>query len=367
MRRTQRSPALRDPDALAKARFQHRSSPPLLHATDYLKSPDKHPPLAVVVVFGDQGTLKRSVTDAFLGRVLGSDADDDLAVVRMAGKEADWTSVNDELHTISMFGDHRVVQIDQADDFVSTHRSHLEDLVNHAPSSSTLILDVSKFPKTTRLAKQMAKTDAALAVECSALSGAKLNAYLKSILKERFDKTIAPDALQLLTQLVGDSLGLLEQELDKLASFAGTAESITADDVRSVVGGWRIETTWKMLDAVRDGDADSMLLHLADLLQSGEAPQKLLGGITFSYRKLAKAVELSRLGSPLGPALKDAGVYFRDANAYQSYLRRVTRKRAELFLYHLQKTDSGIKGGSALDDHTQLEQLLIELFSKPGT
>lgn len=333
-----------------------------MHATDYLKKPAAHAPNGVAVIYGDQDSLKRSVIENIRSGVLGGDGDDDLSVVRLAGKDAEWTSVADELRTISMFGDHRVVQIDTADEFVSANRPAIEKYIESPSSAATLILDVAKWPKTTRLAKRLDKSEVGLVIECAALTGAKLNNYLKRIAKERFDKTLEPDALALMVQLVGDSLGLLEQELDKLASFAGDAKTITMDDVRAIVGGWRIETTWKMLDAVRDGDSDAMFNHLADLLQSGEASQKLLGGISFSYRKLAKAVELSRLGQPLPVALKDAGVYYRDADSYQAYLRRVTRKRAELFLLALQETDSGLKGGSQLDEQTQLENLLVRLF-----
>lgn len=333
-----------------------------MHATDYLKKPQSHDPGGIVVVFGDQDSLKRSVLDAVRQRVLGGGADDDLSIVRLAGKDAEWTSVADELRTISMFGDHRVVQIDTADDFVSDNRGAIEKYLDGPSRSSTLILDVSKWPKTTRLAKRLTEAGFGLVVECSALTGVRLQNYLKSIARERFDKAIDPDALAMMIQLVGDSLGLLEQELDKVASFAGDADSISVDDVRAVVGGWRIETTWKMLDAVRDGNADDVFKHLTDLLDSGEAVQKLLGGVSFSYRKLAKAVELSRSGQPLPVAMKDAGVYHRDVDAYTAYLRRVTRMRAELFLLALQETDAGLKGRSALDEKTQLETLLLRLL-----
>lgn len=333
-----------------------------MHATEYLKSPEKHPPNGVVVVYGDQEALKRSVLESVKTAVLGDDVDNDLAIVRLQGKGTEWARVGDELRTISMFGDHRVIQIDGADDFLSAHRGSVEKYLESPSTGSTLILDVSKWPKTTRLAKRLAKGDIGVAVECSPLTGAKLTNHLKSVMKDRFEKTIQQDAVALLVQLVGDSIGLLEQELDKLASFAGDAASVTSEDVRAVVGGWKTETTWKMLDAVRDGEIDAVLKYLGDLLEAGEAPQKLLGGITFSYRKLAKAVELSRMGTPLGPAMKDAGVYFRDAGAYEAYLRRVTRKRAELFLLALQETDSGLKGGSALNERTQMEQLLVRLI-----
>ena len=198
-------------------------------------------------------------------------------------------------------------------------------------------------------------------LECSALAGVKLTRYLTTLAKDRFGKKLEGDAAALMVELAGDSLGLLEQELDKLASYSGDAAAITGEDVRAVVGGWKTETTWAMLDAVRDGDVARALRLFGELHESGEAPQKTLGGLTFSYRKLCRAVELSRLGKPLPAALKEAGVYYRDSDAYISYLKRVTRPRAELFLLELRRTDAGLKGESPLEERTQVERLLIAL------
>ena len=333
-----------------------------MHATEFLKAPDKHAPGGLVVLVGDQDALAASVAAALRGRLLGGE-DEDLSATRLAGKDAEWRAVADDLHTVSMFGDHRLVQVDEADDFVSRHRPQLEDYADKPAASGTLVLRVTKWQKTTRLAKKLVKMQEAatgLLVECTPLTGAKLTAYLTSLAKSRHKKKLPREAAALMVELVGDSLGLLEQEVDKLASFAGEAAEITTEDVTAVVGGWKTETTWKMLDAVRDGDVGRALKLYGDLFEAGEAPQKTMGGLGFSYRKLCKAVETSRLGKPLPAALKDAG-FFRDSDRQVPYLKRVTRKRAELFLLELQRTDAGLKGGSALDERTQMERLLVAL------
>ena len=335
-----------------------------MHATDYLKAPAKHAAGGLVVLVGDQDALKRSVIDVVKAAVLGGGADEDLSITRVAGKDADWRQVGDDLRTVSMFGDGRLVIVDAADDFVSKFRPKLEDYADAPSTSATLVLDVAKWPKNTRVAKKLAAAEKAgggLLIECSALTGAKLTRYLTAAAKDRFAKALEPDAASLMIELAGDSLGLLEQELSKLASYAGDAAAITSEDVRAVVGGWKTETTWAMLDAVRDGQIGRALTLYGELHEAGEAPQKTLGGLTFSYRKLCRAVELSRLGKPLPAALKDAGVFYRDSDKYISYLKRVTRKRAELFLLELQQTDAGLKGGSPVDERTQIERLLLTL------
>ncbi|MBL8849639.1 MAG: DNA polymerase III subunit delta, partial [Planctomycetaceae bacterium] len=165
----------------------------------------------------------------------------------------------------------------------------------------------------------------------------------------------------LLVELAGAGLSLLEQELAKLAAYVGDRERIGVEDVRAVVGGWRAETTWQMTDAVRDGQPATALVALGKLLHSGEAPQRILGGLNYNFRKYARATELARDGTPLRAALQQAGVFPQQIDATERYLRRIGRPRAERIRARLLEADRGLKGGSRVDDLLQLELLLLEL------
>jgi DNA polymerase-3 subunit delta len=156
-------------------------------------------------------------------------------------------------------------------------------------------------------------------------------------------------------------MGLLDQELAKLTAYVGDRARIGLDDVRALVGGWRAETTWKMTDAVRDGSPSLALQALDKLLTAGEAAPKILGGLNYVFRKYARATELSRRGTTLRAALQQAGVFPRDVDAAERYLRRIGRQRAERIIALLLQADSGLKGGSRLPERLQLEQLLLRL------
>lgn len=257
-----------------------------------------------------------------------------------------------------MWGDRRMVIVDDADDFVYDHRSALEKYVEAPAKKSVLVLQVKSWPKTTRLAKQLAQSG--LDIECSELKGAALSKWLVDTAKEAHHVTLQRDAAALLIELIGEELGMLAQELDKLATFVGPKQTITAEAVRGLVGGWRTETTWAMTDGVRDGHLAEALHALDQLLDAGEAPLKLLGGIGFVFRKLAYATELSR-SQPLPQALKDAGVFPRDVTAAEQYLRRMGRAKAERLLHMLVSIDSGLKGSNPLPDRVQMEHLLFRL------
>ena len=203
-----------------------------------------------------------------------------------------------------------------------------------------------------------------LNVECSELKGTALYRWLADAAGSEHQKKLSRDAAALMTELAGTELGLLNQELAKLAAFVGDRDSITPEDVQSLVGGWKAETTWAMTDAVRDGDTGAAIVYLDKLIAAGEAPQKILGGISFIFRRLAKATEVARSGTPLGAALKQAGVFPRDLNPSERYLRRIGRPKAEQILNSLLTADGNMKGRSRLPERIQLEQLLITLSGR---
>lgn len=327
-----------------------------IHATDFVGKENDPPQVPVMVLYGSERTLK---VDA-LHRIPGCatcENEDDICFTRVAGADAELTDITDELLTVSMFGDRRIVMVEDADDFVKDHRPGLEKYVASPSKASLLILDVKSWPKNTRLAKAVVQTG--LAVECNPLSGPALLKWLQNLAQDRHGKTIDRDATSLMVNLAGNGLGVLQQELSKLVSLVGDAPTITSEDVRQAVGDWRTQTTWGMLDAVRDGNVSEAVASLDNLMSAGEPAQKIMGGITFVFRKFAEATEIARQTRDLRGALNSAGVFPSGVAAAETYLRRIGFDRASRILQLLADTDANLKGGSRVDERRQLEHLLI--------
>ncbi|MEM1062127.1 MAG: DNA polymerase III subunit delta, partial [Planctomycetota bacterium] len=237
-----------------------------MHATDLLDAPPADPaPFAVA--FGPSSFLKRAVREALVGSLTAEDPDAAPSVY--AGDDVDAAHVLDEVSTVSMFGGGRVVVVESADKFVTNHRPTLEAYAAKAKPGSLLLLEVEKFPKTTKLYKALAKPG--LLVECADLAGGKLNAWLRKQATSRFEKTLPAPAAAAMIELVGEDLTLLSQELAKLDSYAGDRPELTVEDVAAVVGGWRTQTTFELLAAVRQGDLERAIAQLGKLLDTGES------------------------------------------------------------------------------------------------
>jgi DNA polymerase-3 subunit delta len=328
-----------------------------MHAIDFLKDPAKRDAGPMAVLYGAQRYLKQAAFAALAKHVLGEEGD--AAVARFDGRTADWKTVSDELLTVSMWGDRKLVVVEDADDFVTKNRPLLEKYLEKPAKKSLLVLSVKSFPGNTKLAKAVAKVG--LPIECAELKEAALERWLADAASAKYGKKLPRDAAALIAELAGNDLGLLDQELSKLASYVGERPQIESDDVAKLVGGWRTQQTWDMLDALHEGKLDVALKHLDKLLAAGDAPQMILGGVAYTYRKLAAATELSRQGTNLHAALKQAGVFWKSIEPSARYLKRIGRPRAERFYELLLAADAGMKGSSRLPERVILESLLVQL------
>lgn len=327
-----------------------------MHATEFLADSSKQPTVPFLVLSGEERFLKSEV----VRRLPGCDPDDpEFSLTRMSGNETELQDVMEELRTVSMFGDKRIVMIEDADSFITEHRGALEKYIGKPSRSSQLILDAKSFPKNTKLYKLVEQQG--LLIECTELKPAVLAKWLIDVAKREFSKALDREAASLIIQLAGSSFGLLYQEVSKLANYVGEAPGIAVADVEKIVGGWRLETTWVMLDAVRDGRPEKAIDCLHKLLAAGDSPIKILAGTTFYFRKLGLATEAARTGTALGPALQGAGVFPGGVEASEQYLRRIGFERASRILQLLAAADHDLKGGSRIQPQLVMEQLFLRL------
>ena len=332
-----------------------------MHAIEFLEAPGESKIGPIVVVYGKDRFFKHEVVHQLIPLVLGADHDE-LSVSRLSGDKLELKTVVDSLLTVSMWSPKQIVIVEDADEFVSNNREGLENYLDRPAKKSILILDVTTFASNTRLAKKTASIG--LSVECNPLKEPAVVGWVSKNCQRRHGKKIDRQAAQLMVELLGVDLGSIDQELAKLSAYVGNAPSIDAGAVERLVGGWKMETTWKMLDAVRDGNVGVAIELLDKLLTAGEHPLKLFGGINFVFRPIAKATELSRQGTQLNEALAQAGTKPFVIAPTAAYLKRITRRRAEQIYDWLLEADIGTKGASPLPEQIQAELLLLKLAGK---
>jgi DNA polymerase III subunit delta len=360
-----------------------------ISALDYLARPANAPTRPVCVVFGDEPFLKSEVIGALRAATL-SDDDGEFSWRAFVGDEADPRSVFDELATVALFGGgKRIVLVSEADDFVSAHRSLLENYAAKPCDTGVLVLDVKSWPSNTRLYKQLAESG--LQIDCKAPSEGALVEWLRERVERQYHATFARGAAERLVEIVGPQMGRLDQETAKLSLLAGVGvppsgggapapagrptkggtPTITVDLINDAVGGWRARTAWDMIDAAAAGDAREALIQLDRLILAGESPVALMGQIAWRFRQLAAAAQIAVQAQRAGQrvnlrhALEQVGVktWQGAMEKAEANLRQLGARRAARLDRWLLEADLALKGSSSSGDRARLvlEQLFVRM------
>jgi DNA polymerase-3 subunit delta len=314
----------------------------------------------VYVLHGDEDFLKRQVLAVLQGLVLGQPGES-FGLSTHAGDKAAWAAVHDELQTLPFLSPRRLVVVENADPFVTRHRTALEKYAADPAPHGVLVLEVKSWPANTRLAKLL---DGPGTVSCKAPAAHRLPEWCVKRLASAHGKQLSAPAAALLVDLVGPDMGLLDQELAKLAVYAGDGARVDAGDIDRLVGSSRTESTWKIFDALAAGEPGEALDILDRLFDQGEEPLKVLGAFSMQLRRLAQAYRLTGQGRPLAAALADVGVPPFAVRGAEQQLRHLGRRRADRLYDWLLETDLGLKGASALPPRTLLERLVARLARK---
>lgn len=331
-----------------------------MDALPYLASTTKRTRHPVYALSGDEDFLKRLVREKLLKQLL-DDADPEFAVSTYAGDDLDFSVMRNDLDTLPFVGPCRIVIVENADDFVSDNRAILEQYVAKPSSAGVLILEVKTFPETTRLAKAL--PDPAK-ISCKAPYADRLPAWCIAWANTHHGKKLTSDAAELLVEKVGQSMGLLAQELSKIANSLGNKATITGEDVGMLVGRSKAADVFQIMDAIGEGRTAEALSILEELFLDGEKDMAVLAPLTYQLRKLATVAQLNAAGMPLGAAMEVAQVWPSKRSNFEKQLRHLGRRRLEKLSEWLAEINLGLKGGNALPERVQIERLMV-LLARP--
>lgn len=325
----------------------------------FLASVAKAKRQSVYALFGDEDFLKRLARERIVATLVGDD-DPDLAVSVYPGDKLDFSTVRNELDTVPFLANCRIVIVENADPFVTNNRAALEQYVVKPSSVGVLVLEAKTFPETTKLAKAL--PDAAK-VSCKSPPAYKLASWCVEWAKSHHKKKLSTDAAEQLVELVGTGMGLLDQELAKLANAVGAKTEIDADDVARFVGRSKSADVFRILDAVGDNRPGEALSILEELFAEGEDPMAILGPLTAQLRKLASVGRLTAEGLALGPAMDAMKVpgWPKARESFERQLRHLGRRRLDRLTEWLTDINLGLKGGNPLPERVQVERLVVIL------
>ncbi len=346
-----------------------------ISALKFLTAPDEFATSAVCAVPGDDAFLRHEVRLA-LGHLLENGSKDGLGLKTYQGKTAELRDVLDSLCERSLFGsEQRAVVVEEADPFVKAYRDKLEDYVARPAPDAVLILEVKTWPGNTRLAKAVAKSG--LTISCQVpQKGRELTEFTKQLkdwlihlAKVQHQVELKRPAVDTLLELLPTEVGILCQEVGKLALLVDNKQAIDAALVRENVGGWRTRKTWDMIDAAAEGRAGEALRQMDRLLAAGEDPHALAPQMASTLRKFAAAARVFERAEQAGrrmslrAALEQTGMPPFKVNDAEGQLKQIGRDRAKQLYGWLLAADLELKSHNSGKEQSRrvLETLVVRL------
>ncbi|MHC5110854.1 MAG: DNA polymerase III subunit delta [Planctomycetota bacterium] len=260
--------------------------------------------LPVFAIVGSDITLRNDALKSVLAAISADDPTADVSRVDggAAASEFDPVSVLDDLRMPSLFGARRVVIVDSAEELISKFRQPLEKYCSDPATSGVLILLCRSLPANQKIYKAISKVGKV--IPCELPKRNQLGGWLSQRAREKFGKKIDRQAAAQLCDQIGDTPGLLDAELAKLASYVGDRDQIQVADVEALCGQVRERKVFAVYDAMSNGDTRSAFREWEHMISHSKVvPEVVIGGLAVGPRRLLDAhCESARGGNLLGHA-----------------------------------------------------------------
>ncbi|MAE63593.1 MAG: DNA polymerase III subunit delta [Phycisphaeraceae bacterium] len=262
-----------------------------------------------LVLTGDEMTLQREAIDQL--RAVMEAEHGAVDVLGFDGEQCTLADVLDELRSFGLMQQHKIVQVDAADRFVSEHRAALERYAENPVDHGTLLLRCGRWYKG-KIDKLIARIGGVM--KCEALKAPQLQKRMIDRAKQEHGVTLGRDAAVLLVERLGCDLGRLTNELDKLILVVEKGQSIDGELIDQLVGRSSDEQAWAIQEAVLGGMAAGsgsgsgpnpatgrMLEKIHELIDVSRQPEVLVAYFVADIvRKLHLALVMKRNGVPDG-------------------------------------------------------------------
>jgi DNA polymerase-3 subunit delta len=321
----------------------------------FIAKPDPAQP--IVLVFGPDAGLVRERVDALV-RAAVDDPNDPFAFVRIEGEElsANPSRLVEEAHTIPLFGGRRAVLVKAGSRNIS---SALEPVLAAPSNDCRVIIEAGDLKKTAPLRTMCEKAKAAAAVPCYSDRAGDLARLIDDEMRGA-KLTLAPDARDALTALLGGDRLASRSELRKLALYVSGRDKIELVDVAAVVADASALGLDRVVDATFAGKTSEVDTEFGKARGEGSSPAAIVSAAIRQVANLHKMKLAVEGGDSIEFAMKRGAppVHFSREKDVGAALRAWTPQRLLRAMAQLADASLDIRRNSALAEAIAQRTLL---------
>jgi len=327
-----------------------------LSSTAIFEHIDKAPLAPAYLLVGEEGFLIDRALHLLVDRAL-SGAMREFNLDVFYGKDATVDAVSGQARTLPMMAEHRVVVVKEADRLKDAGR--LKDCVSEAGGGAILVLVAEDADRAKEEALAKVIGPSGVQVHFYPPSEGELTGWVRELARQsgyRLEK----DAVEHLTEALGDNIALIEAELNKVFNYAGERKTVTYSDVKECVGDFGAPLVFDLANAIAEKQTLKALDILSKLMMEGQQPVVLLGMVAQHWRKLVEAKDMASRGDSDDKIAKTLRVHFRQKRSFLTQVAKLGEDELVSAFGMFRKADAALKG-SALSNKTVMERLIFDL------
>jgi DNA polymerase III subunit delta len=313
----------------------------------------------IYLLYGDEAFL----IEEELLRIKGSSGQV-IAMQRYRDKSLDISELLNELQAVSLFAEQKLLVIElslilkyfsEGNDLEKTFFRVLE---NCPEIISVVFVGTDKVDKRKKLFKWLQKNGTVKSF--SAFKPWEKD-LLRGWLKKRsafYKKKIEIPAVNILIELAGSSLAILDQELKKIAIYKGQETEITSADIKALASQGKLRS-FELIDHLKRRDVKGALI-LLEALKRDNDPLPIMGLIISQFRLFLQI----KAGVATGMSFQDLSSV---AGKKPFYLQNLAKElggfsglEMKKLYYRLQESDLAIKQGKE-QPWVAIDEFVLEL------
>jgi DNA polymerase-3 subunit delta len=258
----------------------------------------------VYLIYGSEQLLLERAEKRLRDR-LAAVADLDFNMETFNGDSSSVEDVLNAANTMPFMSDRRLVVVRDVDKMDAAALEALAAYAKDPAPYTCLVLVATKVAKNSKLYRAVAATG--VAFEYAAPKRSEYPGEVVKLLRTH-GKRIGLPAAERLVDAVGRDLRRLAVEADKLASYVGEADEVTAADVAAAASAGGTASVFELTDAVGDRDAERALRVLRRVVDGGESPLGVEAMLARHVRALIGAKALAARGMTAEAMTQELGM-----------------------------------------------------------
>lgn len=264
---------------------------------------DKQELPQLVVVFGDDDYYKNRIAAA-VPEYVCSDTPEEDREITVFEKDTNVNALESTINSYPFFSGHSLVIIkdeklfgkaDEDGEGKNKQTEALQKLFADIPEYCTVLIVTKKLDKRTKLFKSL--KSAGVVCECKSMKTYQLGPWLDAQAEQeggRFDREALATIMEYLAPVEDAPLALLEQEIRKLAIYAGERTTWTRADVEAVFAELPEASGFAINNALAERNLPLVLELLAGERKKGTSLLPLCGMIMYQLRRMLRFLEMTR-------------------------------------------------------------------------